>query len=667
MKGKIVTVSERGLFFAAYLYMAIPIIIFFLGYLRLPFGILFSGLLMTGILWHFKKEGADIKPKQIEIPLSSIILMSVLIMLWIYLVGIGGFTYQRADHHWRNAVLRDLIEFSWPVVYPLTGNSLVYYLNYWMVPAVFGKLFGYTAANVVLYLWSVIGVFIALLLIMNLLKIRSFYKCLGLCLAFFLFGYLSDVREFVRSIFAGTRYADFLNYRFSKHTELVAWVYNQSIVPFVAVPLFLNEKEKLSSLALLGLCVLPFAPFPFVGMFFILAGYGLYQFARSIKGGVANQFCKEVFSVPNICALLSIFVVFAFYFSCNTSANGSVGGGVNLNAPLAAIKQKPFIFVFWLLVFYASNFGIIMVLLFKENKKNPLFYITLASLMLIPFVRIGFSGDFCWRASIPAQLLIFIMAMESLLGKNGASTMRRYLLVICLALPAWGEAGNFSDTLHRILPRKLKPLTADSFYTFSDKGFEEVWDNKNFLDTNPEEQFFFKVLAKQKTEKQSLKDIATTRRMQEKRGVCLAEGKYSISPVTEKSLFITASDSTKIPKYAGKDMIFAEEKIPVRLALVTFSWGYSGVKDSDINKYKIYVNNLEFDVPWGNPNMHGGIALYPPNNSDAQKFRILESDGHYKILWNDYALTFMPETKSVCLAPDKNLPTQHWSIEKYSD
>ena len=662
IKNKILRIPDLLLFSLAYFYMAMPILIFFIGYLRLAFGILFSTILTAGILYHLTKNYS--RRGDFEIPVKNAVAVLSVVLLWVFMSGIGGYTYQRWDFHFRNAVLRDLVSFSWPIIYPETGNALVYYFNHWMVPAVFGKLFGYAAARFVLYLWSSAGIILSILLLARLLEIKTFYKMLVLVLAFCLYSYSSILRNFVTEIFTGTKFSNILNYRFSQHTELVYWVFNQSIVPFVAMPLFLNEK-KLSSLALIGLCVLPFAPFPFIGFFLLFVLYAAAKFLEYVRERKAPQFFKEVFSIPNTCAVFSVFVVFIFFFACNSASNGSEGrGGIALNVPETTFAE-PIRFLFWLLVFYASDIGVGHALVFRENRKNPLFYFSFATLMLIPFVKIGQSNDFCWRASIPANFLLFILILKNLLDSGNLSKIRKYILVaVCASSSIYNVTGYFSDTANKVIKNKFSPVLADAIYTFSDKTLEGDWNYLNFLDTNPQSQGFFKLLAKKKTEKARQKDIFAFKKLQGERGIFLAEGTYFISPKTDGNLFLEEAEDTSIKNYDGKDLNLSGEvgeQTAVNLTLV-FANSYS---NSDRSKYHIgFHDKMRLDVPLGRVDEIGSAGTYAPNDSDAQKFKIEKSDGFYKILWNDYALTFDQTSWHVFFARDENKDGQFWRIER---
>ena len=64
--------------------------------------------------------------------------------LIIILLGIGNICTPHPDIFMgREAYFRDLINFKWPLIYPNSGYGYVNYFAHWVVPALFGKIFGY--------------------------------------------------------------------------------------------------------------------------------------------------------------------------------------------------------------------------------------------------------------------------------------------------------------------------------------------------------------------------------------------------------------------------------------------------------------------------------------------------------------------------------------------
>ena len=167
----------------AYFLLLLPASFFIMGWIRPWIAIPATALLLAAwvlILLHARKTQTAVY----EIKVRTIVLISVVLLLWCYMAGLGGFFYQSNDHHYRNAIFRDLVSFRWPVVYEQTGNSLVYYIGFWLVPASIGKLANlffsfdtsWFVANIALLLWSFLNLFFVFLLILIYTKADSHKK-----------------------------------------------------------------------------------------------------------------------------------------------------------------------------------------------------------------------------------------------------------------------------------------------------------------------------------------------------------------------------------------------------------------------------------------------------------------------------------------------------------
>jgi hypothetical protein len=165
-------------------YLVLPFIFFCLGWLRLSIAIPITAIILWTI-WQLLKKSPD-NQSLIPNPQSTFYLL-LLTGLWVFLSGIGGYTFQNWDHNWRNAVLHDLITYNWPVIYaspdkgPIT--MLVYYVGYWLPAALAGKVFGWQVANFILFLWTWLGV---LLIVLHLnIKFKISLSNTALLLIFF--------------------------------------------------------------------------------------------------------------------------------------------------------------------------------------------------------------------------------------------------------------------------------------------------------------------------------------------------------------------------------------------------------------------------------------------------------------------------------------------------
>jgi hypothetical protein len=156
-------------------------------------------------------------------------------------------------------------------------------------------------------------------------------------------------------------------------------------------------------------------PFSFLGMLPVVLwkayqGYPL----RIIQKGehfvhAIGEFIKWLFrgvrralSFENICGGISVLSIVYLYLSNNVS-----GSKYALNA------LTPNYYIFIIL-----ECGLYLLFLYANHGREPLFWICLVSLIVIPFFRIGTSQDFCMRVSIPALFLTQVMIQQTLLGRK---------------------------------------------------------------------------------------------------------------------------------------------------------------------------------------------------------------------------------------------------------
>ncbi|MBR6254376.1 MAG: hypothetical protein IKR22_02970, partial [Clostridiales bacterium] len=172
-----ISIRANSVYRAALIYLTLPVIIFFFGYLKIWWAILFSLVLGGGAFLAMrdfgKKDGElpNLQEKTLELKPSCIIFLLIVLPIILYWGGIGEFGCCSEDHRVRFAILNDLVEYKWPVVYdfstqqnPAVAASLgsgtaafAYYFVFWMIPALFGKIFGLLVARIVLVIWSGIG------------------------------------------------------------------------------------------------------------------------------------------------------------------------------------------------------------------------------------------------------------------------------------------------------------------------------------------------------------------------------------------------------------------------------------------------------------------------------------------------------------------------------
>ena len=154
---------RRDVFFAlAVAFLALPNLIFLLGWLRPVWGIP-AALIVTGAAgWLIRQN----KPAEPARPLTPGIWAIIVLAAgaWTLLAGVGGVFPQTPDYTKHTLLLHDLATMAWPVNYHYDLTSvhagdyyLCYGLGYYLVPGLGGRILGFGAVPVLTVLWTFAG------------------------------------------------------------------------------------------------------------------------------------------------------------------------------------------------------------------------------------------------------------------------------------------------------------------------------------------------------------------------------------------------------------------------------------------------------------------------------------------------------------------------------
>lgn len=489
-------------------YLVLPISIFFLTWVRWYIGIPATALLIAGLFFLMKNSYSQNK-EVISIGWLHACGLFLFLLIWVWTCGIGNFFIGAYDHPWRTAIFRDMIDFSWPIVYPETGNAFVYYLFYWFVPALVGKAFGWTAGNVALVLWTHVGLILTFLLLVHVTKAVKVSHLWIVAILFFGWSGLNTVGCAIMQVLNLNAYPYGLNssmgwldamyngYSFNffyrSNQETLMQIFNQAAPLWIATLLTLDGYGRVENFAYIGLCLLPFAPLPFLGLVIIMLAIFVKQLSCAVKRREIVPLLKKVFSIPNLTAAFSVFPIVALFFMCNSTTAQGAGGGFML-LPLELFDKRR---LFSLVLFWVLEFGLISVLIFSKYKKNYLFYVVVGTLIISPLIEYGKHGgrDFCMNATLPALFVLLVFTIryifDYVVGKP--LHLKNFLVVLVLIFSLLSPVKGFVGRIDTILDLKVFPVVDDSFYSFRDKAAE---DNVNFLVENPQNTFFFKYIAK---------------------------------------------------------------------------------------------------------------------------------------------------------------------------
>ena len=477
----------------SYLYLFLPILIFFVGWIKPLISIPLCLVICFCIFRMIKKQNDIWMPafnKEIFFQLLPII---VILILWVYFSGIGGFVFQNKDHWWRNETFNLLVQEDWPVIVKMNmkgtmqPRALIYYIGFWLPSAVVGKLFGLNAGYAFQALWAVLGLFIIYYLISE--RLGSFSIKSLLCLIFFsgldIIGCfllqinLSDFEHFLHIEW-------WSGFEFSSNTTQLFWVFNQSIYAWLLTLLILRQKDN-RHLIFFWSCGLRECTLPFVGMLPFLV-YKILDNTFHSDITISTSKCKfsllkfnHLFSIENILGGGCIGIVSFLYEIGNISAN-------NHSSEVTWTKGYLMLYILFLLL----EVGLYAFVIYQYQKENLLYWISLITLAICPILHVGSGQDFCLKASIPALFVLMLLLMDTWKiahrQHNHRIVIAITLLLLCGSITPCGEfIRTFRNT--NILYHSNQTIMAQPV------SIDEIMCYPNFSG-NADESFFFKYIAK---------------------------------------------------------------------------------------------------------------------------------------------------------------------------
>lgn len=494
------------------IYLISSILVYFFFYIKLNI-LIILGVSIFLIYFNIKSIYI-IKSIDSSIKISDYIVIFCLIFSFIMITGHGGFIAASGiDIPWRNAIYQDLIKYPWPIIYEYSDSALVYYITYWLVPAGISYLFdlGETGSYIVLFAWTYLGLTLFFLLICDYLKVKK-NQMVVVCLIFLFWSGLNILGMLPKSIFAktafqidaynwfntwlfaGGEYNGYpLNYFIRTTFDAVSNVYNQFIPVGIGTLLFLKFKDKIEYYAVIGLLVLPYSPLGFIGLLGLMLGMFADQYKDIIRGNGYKYLAKKVFSLPNICASVTIFPVFYFYFTANLMA-----GNEKYSIFYVPLHEYGLMRVGLLLLYYLVYFGIYYFLIYENNKKNPLFWISGVLLLIFPFFRVGAGPDLNMNASMAPFIVVMLLVMKEILLAWDQKYFygKQLFLIIALSIAMLTPLMQITNSLRCCYLEGKRAVLLDPHNingTLSDKTVKNF---ENFLSDQYQDSVFYKYLAK---------------------------------------------------------------------------------------------------------------------------------------------------------------------------
>lgn len=413
-------ISHRKLDVLSVSWIAIGIIIFLLGWCRWYYSIPLTLLTCYCIYGMWKNGGRQ----TFSVSKRQFWVSCALCLMLMWLCGIGGYMVQSADQYWRNAMFRDLVNYSWPVYDKVTDLTKSYYLAFWMLPALFAKL---THSMEV-------GFFMQLVWISSGLELLFLQICRWMGksrVSFLLFFYLFSGMKIIECLLyypvaGGSVLPQTLNMLFTNATpgafhagpmsQLLYDPFNQTVPLFLGMMLMLNNVRS-RLLPFFFVLLLLYAPLPLVGLIPIF----IYWLIHSLCKLQGTERWRYILNIENVTALLLLIVSALYLMSNNQSGHKGLRAVVN-----------PGLTIYGFLIYIFFEFGIFMLVGYKACKDKMTLWIGFATVCLFGWFQIGLHNDFCFRTNMPFIFLLCLLVIRRYYMSSQGSRIRKAILAMYL-------------------------------------------------------------------------------------------------------------------------------------------------------------------------------------------------------------------------------------------
>lgn len=434
-----VKISSNTVFRIGLIYVMLPVLIMACGFFKPVWAIAMVLLLIAGGLWACRDNSAELSKKTFEVKPVKLVVMILITILWTYICGISEFTWTTADHNVRYAVLNDLTNYKWPVIYDLdtqsnpavhqmlgSGNvAFAYYFTFWMIPALIGKAFGLMAARVALVVWSALG------LNLVFLGIGALRQKLGLTgpLLFLFFGGLDIIPYAIEDsqnmvvTFEGWNSQLYIHGNFYQTMN----TFNQAIPGWIIIILVLMavSSRHIGTLASLMFC---YSPWSTIG----LVPIAIYEVIHKSRPG---RRVRDIITPGNLILPAAILITFGLFYTSNSGATSEKGYIWEFFDSMPALLLA---YVLYIVV----EFGVWTLMAFVGNRaqaRSGLMYVSLAVLAIMPVYKITHANDFLMRGTLAPMFVVFLMVLPVM--ENATYRIKTSKTIVSITPRALGVVG----------------------------------------------------------------------------------------------------------------------------------------------------------------------------------------------------------------------------------
>ena len=351
-------------------------------------------LILIGIASYdacMKIHNATESDSPLQVDLGMLIVLMI-IPIWLVAVGMGGFLGQEQfDNSYRNAVLYELVQKSWPVTEEVDGQEyyLSYFFTYWLPVAVIGKVFhSMMAAYAGLIIYAYIWIALTAMLVMHYCGGKR-NLLTGLLLLLFIPPIIFNHIIFQNILGWYRCWCATDPILFGSPTMLYncTFIYNQTLPVVMSIPIMLRMRKYPGIVSMLLSMIFYYGPIETVPLIPVVAVLVLKNL-RCLK-------TLEFWTAVTMALLISIF------FAGNSNGTHIKG-----------IWEDEYSVVQIIVMFFAYiciSIAVFLPFIWSRIKSNCYFWILTFSTLMLSFALSSYNSyDYGWKGPVALMFVIYL-------------------------------------------------------------------------------------------------------------------------------------------------------------------------------------------------------------------------------------------------------------------
>lgn len=430
-------------------YLAAPNLIFVVTWFRAPPAVLLGAAMCLFLAKVFGRARVAWRTDHTRPAVALIVAAGC---AWTAFGGGSHFMFSNPDWEIRDAVLGDLVRLDWPVHY-LSANGAPLILRsaigFFLPAAVLGKVFGLAHVDMIVYVWTMIGVVIFLLLL-PLPRVVGWRLVLALLLVMFFSGmdFLGLVIATESMPIFPLRLEWWVPLSYPSLTNQLLWAPNHCLPIWIATLLCFRHRNGS------GFFRIAAAALPLTMIWTPFAVIGLLPFATLGAVRSLRRFSWRVVPWDAVVAATVFSLPIALFLTLDI---GHIDSASATTPPTTGTKYalQPLSLRTYLLFVSCEFLFLALVLAPHVREARGEFWLATVVLLALPLIRYGPTNDLGLRVSAPSLVVLLVICLQTLCAQDRpripASLWIAWLFLIIGAHSAFNEFWR-AATFRRWLP-----------------------------------------------------------------------------------------------------------------------------------------------------------------------------------------------------------------------